>query len=73
MLSVKMTECPKSDVAIAMLEGLTVSESIEFHILDATTPYGGLHVWPTGELPHFASEERWLALWHKHQAALSGD
>jgi hypothetical protein len=55
-----------------MLEGLTALEPVEFHMLDATTPCGGLHVWPTGEMPHFAGEERGLALWREHQAALSG-
>ena len=62
---------PTADIAIAMLEGLTALESVEFHMLDATTPYGGLHVWPTGALPRLASEERWLQLWHKHQAAVA--
>ena len=66
----KMNDCLTSYVAIAMLEGLTALESIEFHTLDATTPYGGLPVWPTGDMPRLASEERWLELWHKHQAAL---
>ena len=66
----KMHECLVSDVAIAMLEGLTAMESVEFHMLDATTPYGGLHVWPSEELPQLTSEVRWQELWQKHQAAV---
>jgi len=66
-----MHECLVSDVAIAMLEGLTAIESVEFHMLDATTPYGGLHVWPSDELPQLASEVRWQELWQKHLAAVA--
>ena len=69
--SVKMNDCLLSDVAIAMLDGLTALESVEFHMLDATTPYGGLHVWPTDALPLLANEQRWLELWQKHQAAVA--
>jgi hypothetical protein len=59
-----------STVAVEMLEGLTVQESVEFHDLDATVPYGGLPVWPIDSMPWMKDEQRWLALWHKHQAAV---
>src|SRR4051794_18334442 len=55
--------------AVEMLEGLTVQEAVEFHDIDATVPYGGLHVWPSESLPCVAEEQRWLELWQKHQAA----
>jgi hypothetical protein len=59
-----------STVAVEMLEGLTVQESVEFHDIDASVPYGGLHVWPGDGLPQLAREQRWLELWHKHRQAL---
>jgi hypothetical protein len=59
-----------STVAVELLEGLTVQESVEFHDIDASVPYGGLHVWPDSGLPQVAEEQRWLELWRKHQQAI---
>jgi hypothetical protein len=47
-----------------------VQESVEFHDIDASVPYGGLHVWPDSGLPQVAEEQRWLELWRKHQQAI---
>lgn len=60
-----------STVAVELLEGLTLQESVEFHDIDASVPYGGLHVWPDAGLPQMTVEQRWLELWHKHQHALA--
>jgi hypothetical protein len=60
-----------STVAVELLEGLTVQESVEFHDIDASVPYRGLPVWPDAGLPQVAEEQRWLELWHKHQQAVA--
>jgi hypothetical protein len=60
-----------STVAVELLEGLTVQESVEFHDIDTSVPYDGLHVWPDAGLPQTIEEQRWLELWHKHQQALA--
>jgi hypothetical protein len=67
----KMNKSIVSATAVEMLEGLSAAESIEFHDIDASAPYGGLHVWPTHDMPIVAEEQRWLELWHKHQAAIA--
>lgn len=60
-----------STVMVELLEGLTVQESVEFHDIDASVPYSGLPLWPTDDMPRIDAEQRWLELWHKHQAAVA--
>ena len=54
-----------------VMRGLTFDETVEFEKLDASLPFGGIHVWPDPDLPLLPMEARWRELWEKHQAALS--
>ena len=57
-------------VNVAMV-GLTALEAVEFHLLDATVPFGGMLVWPSEDIQMCERECRWYELWQKHVDAVA--
>jgi hypothetical protein len=54
-----------------VIRGLTIDQTIEFELLDASLPYAGKLLWLDQSDPP-AAQQRWLELWAKHRDAAQG-